>query len=174
MNRRIPPSTRSGVALIEFTVGLVAVMVTIGALVQIGLLGKYRTDTMITATREASISGLDGEGEFQTMPRYILTWTDGEDDSRHSEDDARVMGSADAFQTTLTQTALPRDLSQYLPDAPLADVDTPERLILQFRMVQGASTRTGIDLLPVVRNWIYRRDSMNIRSEAWSVRLGDL
>ena len=166
--------SRAGVALIEFTVGLIAVIVAVGAMVQLGLLGMHRTDTMITATREASLGAMAEEQDYQAMPDYMITWSDGDDDSRHSEDDNRVIGSPDAFQNALSNTARPGDLSNYLPDAPLADITSPERLIMQFRMVRGVSTHVGVDLLPVVRNLVYREDSLNIRSEAWSVRTRDL
>lgn len=166
--------SRSGVALIEFTVGLIAVIVAVGAMVQLGLLGMHRTDTMINATREASVGAMAEEQDFQAMPDYMITWSDGEDDSRHSEDDNRVIGSADGIHEALSNTARPGDISNYLPDAPLADINNPERLIMQFRMVRGVSTHVGVDVLPVVRNLVYREDSLNIRSEAWSVRTRDL
>ncbi len=165
---------RAGVALIEFTVGLIAVIVAAGALVQLGLLGMHRTDTMISATREASLGAMAEEQEFQAMPDYMITWSEGDDDSRHSEDDNRLIGSAEPFQHALSNTARPRELSNYQPDAPLADITSPERLIMQFRMVQGVATHVGVDLLPVVRNLVYRENSLNIRSEAWSVRTRDL
>ena len=41
-------------------------------------------------------------------------------------------------------------------------------------MVVNFATHVGVDLLPVVRNLVYREDSLNIRSEAWSVRTRDL
>ena len=171
---RMRNPSRAGVALIEFTVGLVAIMVAVGALVQLGLLGMHRTDTMLTATREASLGAMAEEQDYQTLPDYMITWSDGDDESRHSEDDNRVVGSADSFHNALSNTARPRDLANYLPDAPLADIDNPERMLLQFRLVRGVASHVGVDLLPVVRNLVYREDSLNIRSEAWSVRTRDL
>ena len=166
--------SRSGIALIEFTVGLIAIIVAVGSIVQLGLLGMHRTDTMINATRAASVSAMAEDQEFQALPDYMLTWSTGDDDARPSEDDNRVIGSVEPVHTTISNTAQSRELSNYVPDAPLADMRNAERFVMQFRMVQGVSTHVGVDLLPVIRHLVYQEDSLNIRSEAWSVRTRDL
>ena len=45
----------------------------------------------------------------------------------------------------------------------------PDRLLEQDSLVQGSDSKVGVRLLPVVRKWIYRRDTLTVRATSWSV-----
>ena len=96
-------------------------------------------------------------------------WIEGDDGFRHSADDSRRMGDPALVATEIGEAALPGEIRRYDDETPLALVDDPERLAEQDFLVQGSATKVGIRLLPVVRKWVYRRDTLTVRAESWSV-----
>jgi hypothetical protein len=154
--------------MMEFVVGLVATFCLVGGMVQLGLLALERSNAMISATAAAGERALADEHEPQPID-YVTDWREGDDTFRHSADDTPRGGDAGFIAEEIGAAARPDRIRRYAPDHVLATVDDPERLIEHDSLVPGSASRVGIRLLPVVRKWIYRDDTVTVRAEAWSV-----
>jgi hypothetical protein len=163
----------SGQAIAEFVVGLVAVMCLTGAMVQLGLLTLERSNAMVSATAVVSQKAV-ADQYTPTAVQYVTNWTRGDDNHRHSEDDASQGGDPAEIADTAGRYSLPDLVSRYDDDSPLASADDPALMVEEDSLVQGSVSKVGIRMLPVVRNWIYRDDSITIRSEAWGVWTRDI
>ena len=161
-------TANAGQAILEFVVGLVATMCLVGAMVQLGLLALERSKAMIDATGEAAEKSI--EPTFALLPTdYTQNWREGDDEFRHSEDDTQMVGDPSLITSQIGEAALPSRIRAYDDDNALAYADDPERLVEQDALVKGSASKVGIRLLPVVRKWIYRRDTLTVRAESWSV-----
>ncbi len=167
MRARVSSHT-SGQAMLEFVVGLVATLCVIGAMIQLGLLALERSTAMVDATGEAAEKSI--EPDFTLLPTdYTQNWREGADAFRHSADDTQESGDPSLITEQIGEAALPSRIRAYDDDSPLAHADDPERLVEQDALVKGSASKVGIRLLPVVRKWLYRRDTLTVRAESWSV-----
>lgn len=161
-------SSRSGQAMAEFVVGIVATICVFGGMVQLGLLALERSDAQIAATAEASEKAV--ADDYTPIPvDYTVAWLPGDDAYRHSADDSAVSGDAAAIAERIGERSRPGWIRRYDDDTAFAQADDPAMLVEEYGMVRGSASNVGIELLPVVRHWIYRDDSITIRADAWSV-----
>lgn len=165
---RTASSSRAGQAMAEFVVGLVATICVFGGMVQLGLLALERSDAQISATASASEKAI--ADEYLPVPvDYTVAWLPGDDAYRHSADDAAVSGDPAAIAERIGERSRPGWIRRYDDETAFAQADDPAMLVEEYGMVRGSDSSVGIELLPVVRNWIFRENSITIRADAWSV-----
>ena len=162
---------KSGQALVEFVVSIVAVIVLVAGLVQIGLLTKVHTDVMQEAREKA------GELVLSPMPMgmapdYIGKWEDGPDGVNYSSDDEAAGGNLAGFQGMTIAGAQPRRLYDQVGDNEFYRL-IGDPLLVMNGFVKGSSTRT-VELLPAMRSLLYGTDSTDVKCDVWMVNGGGL
>ena len=162
---------RDGQAIVEFIVGLVAVLVLFAGLMQVASLTKTHTDTMVNARRLAAQQAMiDVDGP--TSPDYIEDWRVGSDRKPYTRDDGFGTGDAVAFNDRIV------DKAAMAPDWSVVDGITGNRIsglhgqaapVSLFGLVRGADSRS-VDLLPAVQHLIYDAPSIRVRCDVWMPR----
>jgi hypothetical protein len=167
-------SSRSGQAIVEMLVGLVALLVLITGLIQVEALSSGQTATMVQARRLAGLAAINGSNLAFT-PKFIAKWQVGPDGKRYTKDDVVTSGDTAEFENTIVNKASP-DASEWtgIIDSVAPGSRENELSVIhqsgmpqaQFGFVKGSDS-TNVDLLPAVQDLIYRADSIKIVSDVW-------
>ncbi len=156
----------AGQAMVEFVVTLVAVLVLITAILQIGQLGLLHSKTLHDARDRAGALSLLPNPTL-AGPDYISDWTPGEDGAVYSRDDRSRSGLSGGFEAGVVQPAHPQILADHLwgnPVSALAGNPFPQ---LNFGLIQAQFTATNSSL-PVVRRLFYAADPIEVEGRAWA------
>jgi len=167
-----PDGGRAGQAMVEFVVALVAILVLFAALVQFSRMGSAHTRTMMAARREAGLLALASAPSL-SGPDYILDRTRGADGAKFSRDDGHIDAMAGVFSAQLVGYADPGDLNVRRPGNAISVLYNNPFPQLQFGLVRGFDTET-ITLLPVIRNLVYRSNTIDVEGEAWMTWTHDM
>lgn len=166
---RRDPRPRQGQALVEFLIGIVAVLVLTGFLVQWTQLARAHRDTMTEARRQAGRFALAGI-LVPSNPDYIRSWYPGEDNSTYSRDDYHRAGDQGAFRDIYTAPIAPvpaeATTMARVPHNPLQDLTDAGSPVNAFGLFSRRAT-DEVPLLPVVRHLLYRDESIRLESEVW-------
>lgn len=164
--------SKSGQAVVEFCVGIIAVLAVFGGLFQLAELCKARMNNRVDATeRAARASAGDFDGST-SVPSYISQVTVGDDEYAYSEDDQRIAGdSEEAYRRMVTR--MRPDLARiYESGSDIAALGNGYEMRANMGLVRGSAAEYNIPILPVVRRLIYDADNVDLESEVWTTRLG--
>lgn len=165
MRHSIDIGNRSGQAMTEFVVALVCILVLVAGVIQIAVLGLRHSRLMSEARRDAGQRALLDESPF-SAPQFVASCTVGDDGIAFSRDDGKTAGDSGDLTVGVASHAHPDDLQDLRPDNPvsiLAGSDFPQTM---FGFVEGEKT-DSVDLIPIVRELIYRKDSLELKGTAW-------
>jgi hypothetical protein len=158
-----------GQAVVEFVIGIVAVLALTGFLVQWTQLTRAHRDTMTEARRQAGRLALSGI-LVPANPDYIRSWYPGEDASTYSRDDYHRAGHQGEFRGVFTAPIAPSSPEATVmgrvahnPVRDLANAGTPVNVFGLF----SRRAADDVPLLPVVRHLLYRDESIFLESEVW-------
>lgn len=167
--------TKSGQALTEFCVCLIAVLTVIGGIFQLGLLGLARTEARVEATNSATLRSMfDSDVTGLSIPRYIDRMADGTDGRTYSEDDYGIGGNEQRAYDELIASSRPDILYGYAPDNDFAEMGDSFEMMIGMGLVRGTGSEYGLPVLPIVRRLFMNQNSVDIRVEAWMVRTGEI
>lgn len=167
--RRTGRCPRSGQAMIEFIIALVAILAVCAGLLQVATLTKAQTDVMFDARHDAAkdmfalalpTSGADYIGHWQTGPDgKPMTADDTANSADGSEFAAKVVGKAvaDAADWPTIEEA---------PDATFLALRGNGAPVNQFGLI-GAKKSRSVDLLPAVQHLLYNADSIDVEANVW-------
>lgn len=158
--------TTSGQAIVEWIVALVAILVLVSALLQIGRLGILHSATLHDAREHAGGLSLLPTPSF-SGPDYIAHWSTGPDESPYSRDDTPIAGWSAGFEAGVVQPAHPDVLAIHRPGNPISALAGNPFPQMNFGLIQAQRTATNATL-PVVRNLIYDAASIEVQGEAWA------
>ena len=162
-------SGREGQALIEFSVGLLAMIIVLGMLAQIGLLGKARTETYLQATKEATENSIDNTLSVPVVggPSYLAAMEVGDDGAKYSADDEEDGGDPSLVSGYILVHSTPDRLQSFAgPNRVSRAALGGGTMISQFELTRGRDTES-VQLLPVVRRQMYRGNSIEMESEVF-------
>lgn len=173
MNRDIQHGTRhtnrSGQAMIEFVVGLIAVMVLFAGLIQIASLTKVDTDVMVSARREAAERAMSDPTMLSTAD-FIDDVLEGDDDARYSADDDHTTTSPDDFLAYIVDPSASSeaewDIIDDVPDNNFTLIRSSAAPAYELGMVHGDASDT-VPLISAVQKLIYDDDAIDIESTVW-------
>ena len=160
---------KDGTALVEMTVGLVALLAVFAGMLFIARLGRERTQTLQEARAKAGRFAMaqtfisDNPG-----PDYIYDWSKGDDDRKHSADDEVIHGSASEVYGSIVGVAKPGDLRRLAPDSSLSRL-SGDNFVTGLGLVHGQEKSDRIPLPPVIRHLLYDAESVRIESDAWLI-----
>lgn len=170
-------AARQGQALVEFVVGLVAVLALLAGLLQLASLGtawiEAHAEARTAAARRAILDAAPGGA----VPRYLRDWEPGPDRRRHTRDDVALTGNPVPFQSVVVGAAVSgphhREILERVPrDRITALYDGPAPASL-FGLVSGTGTR-DVPTLPAVRSLLYRADRIALQETVWMTRTGGI
>lgn len=160
-------SGKSGQALLELTVGLVAILVLFAVIVQLGRLQRAHTETLMEARAEAGERALQGSYTITLPgPDYIRDWEPGNDEKAYSRDDTPQLGTAATLANNILSIAQPQQLAEYVPDNPITEYSTSVNMDA-FSLVNGTAQSEDIALLPIIQRLIYSADSISMEARVW-------
>lgn len=157
---------RSGQAMVEMIVGLVALLVVFAGIVQLSILGFEQSLTLLNARAKAGQYALADVYSVETPgPRFIQDWDAGDDTSRHSVDDVATAADPTMAARILTDPSHPNRLNGYLPDNEISQLANSS-LLAGFDLVTARERSDTILLLPAVRHLLYDSDSIRLEADA--------
>ncbi|OGV79940.1 MAG: hypothetical protein A2340_00855 [Lentisphaerae bacterium RIFOXYB12_FULL_60_10] len=169
-------SFRTGQAMVEFLVAMVALMVVVAALLQSSSLGRAHTDAMLRARMEVGRRAQQAVVSMEES-RFIRDWTPGNDNRRYTRDDQPDSGMAIGFQEFVVNPTVP-DLADWailesLPDQTLPALRGASNPSRHFDLIKATESET-ITLLPAVQHLLYRSSTVTLEAEAWMPLLENL
>lgn len=147
-------------------VTLVAILVLLTAILQIGQLGILHSRTLHDARDHAGALSLLPNPTF-AGPDYIADWTPGADGATFSRDDQSRSGWAGGFESGIVQPAHPQILAGYLPANPVSPLAGNALPQMNFGLIQAHANATN-STLPIVRRLVYAADSIEVEGRAWA------
>lgn len=155
--------------MVEFLVGLVAVLVLLAGLLQIASLTKAETDTMIDARREAAEKAMSDPALLATAD-FVGDVLVGADGSTYSADDEHTTETSDDFISYIVEPSAGSASEWAIIDAVPSNSFTTIRSSAvpsyELGMVQGDAS-DSIPLISAVQKLIYDDDSIEVESEVW-------
>ncbi len=170
---RIP--RKSGQAVIEFCIGIVAMLAVIGGIFQLGRMGRGRMDARVDATRIATARSMLGEditGLY--IPNYVREMYEGSDGRSYSVDDLAIGGNTEDVYDRVVRPMNPGAVRQYAPGSPIADMEDSMEMMMGMGLVAGTGMDLNIPVLPVVRRLFFNRNTVDIQVQVWMTRTGDI
>jgi hypothetical protein len=161
------PLKKNGQAIIEFVVGLIAVLVLFAGLYQLGLLAQAHTEVMINAREEAAENVITPKLNLKQAP-YISSWNDGDDEVSYSADDESINGNIGAVSAGIVVFAHPEALGQSVGPNSISALAMAPNLLMN-NMQSGHDSSGPIKLLPAVQNLLYAAESIELECEVWLV-----
>lgn len=163
---------KDGQAIVEFVVAIVAVIVLVAAMVQIGTLSKIHTDVMAEAREEAGKHAVESLVAGSEAPDYVGSVQNGPDGVNYSADDQASPGNTFDLQSRIVDYAHPGELNDAVGDNMVTEVAASPNLAMDG-FVNGHSSKT-VQLLPVIQELVSASSSIEVKSDVWMVRLGDI
>lgn len=162
-----------GQAIVEFVIGLVAVLALLAGLFQIASLIKSHTDVMVEARRQAgelANTDLDPGQVLLSDAQYIRDWQESGDGKRYTRDDSSTPADAAAFAARFTGKAVPDAAAwSVLGQAPgdrLSALNGAPNPSPFFGLVEGYCS-TNVPLLPAARHLFYAAESVDVQCKVW-------
>jgi hypothetical protein len=164
------PSSSSGQAIIEFVVGIVAVLVVAALLFQVGRVARLHTEALLEAREEAGERAMsDAYRVALPGPDYIRDWRPGGDERRFSRDDEPVRGGWGTVSGSITVHGRPTDLNEQVAGNPISLLHTDPSPVDSFGLVNGRTETKEVEVMPVIRHLLYDAPSIEVDHEAWMV-----
>ena len=149
----------------EFVVALVCILVLLAGTIQISMLGLRHSRLMGEARRDAGQKAMLEVSPFGG-PQFIAACTVGADGIAFSRDDDKTSGDVADLTEGVARHANPDDLNDIRPNnvvSTLAASPFPHYL---FGLVESEQT-DSVELIPIMRELIYRKDTVDLKVSAW-------
>ncbi len=163
---------RSGQALIEVVVGLVAIMALLVGIVELTALLSAQSNTLIEARARAGASAMS-DASISALPDYIAEIGVGADGRAYSVDDTHTIADQGALQSTVVDRTAnePTDWNTMdrLPFSPMSALRQTAVPVTEFGLVEGTA-ETRVTLLPGVQHLLYDAQEIDVRSRVWMTR----
>ena len=162
------PRCIAGQALVEMVVGLVAMMLLLVGLLQIGRLAVAHTGAMMRA-RERADARARAEHYLQTTPQplYIYDWHPGRDGVRYTQHDVPVPGLHSPIRRDVLSVARTDEIESYLGPGPLQAIEESERISDGLMMVQGRARSESVPIYPLMRRLVVRDEVLSMQHSVW-------
>ena len=159
----------SGQAMIEFIVGLIAVLALAAGLLQLATLTRAHSDAMVKARAEAGELAMM-DANLISNAEFIRDWREGSDKRRHTRDDQTTAGDVRGFDNNIVAHAAPDQAAWTILDTVPADAlpalhgepDPASR----FGLVHGHAS-DNVALISAVQSYLYRADHIDVVADVW-------
>lgn len=162
---------KSGQAIAEFVVGILAILIVLSAILQLNTLTREDTRTMLEARAAAGAAALSDDyfAPVSPGPSYLQDWQTGPDGNAYTRDDQPVRGNASLLSGGVITHMHPDELDARVPGNPLSPLADSSQVLSGLGFVRGHASSAPIPLLPVTRNLVFGRDSITLESQVFLV-----
>jgi len=166
---------KNGQALVEFCIGLVALLTVFVGIILLGKLGLARTEARVEATRRANQAIDLGPNTVVQLPNYVRGIDAGIDNRPYSQDDVSLSGNPLNTLLTLAQPNHQIELRSHAPGNQLAELGSSNDFMSSSGLVgRSVNQRVPIENHPIIRRLFFNQNMVNLTVTVWSVRTGDL
>ena len=159
---------RSGQAILELVVGLIAMVVLFMGMLQIQALARAHTRALSGAREEAGADAIAGSYMLRHgQPRFIQDWQAGPDQARYSQDDVAQPANPGGSVQGIVRYAHPADLRVYVPTNPVSDMADSGRVLTDMYLTHGHEASDSIPLYPIIRSLVYGASDIQMQGNAW-------
>lgn len=167
---------RGGQAIVEFVVGLIALLTLLTMVFQGVVLTKEHTDAMVEARAEAgtrAISALSG----LSSPDYISEVDAGEDWRQYTQDDVKLGGSHMALDRDIIDRTVVNSsdwsIIESSPRSKFNELRSMVSPVDAYGLVSGEASRT-VTLSEAFRMLIWDKESITIDVNVWMTHTDDI
>ncbi len=159
----------AGQAMIEFVVGLVAILAIAGLLFQLAQFARRHTLAMIEARERAGQAAMDDIYRLTLPgPKYIGDWQEGPDGIRYSADDTPTSANPGIVRDPFVKHVDPARLDAWVGENPISLLNTGP-VLSNFAFVHGRAEAEPVPVLPVVRHLLYNKEVIDVEFNTWLV-----
>ncbi len=159
---------RSGQALAEMVVGLVAIMLLVVGLLQIGALSREHTKTLLDARAEADMLAMSPvHAEHLMGPGFIQDWEEGIQGVRYTQKDRALPGDPQSILSNVVDHALPPALYRAVGEQRVHRLSESLTVTDGFEFVRGHSYGERVEMLPIMRRLVTPEESLRMEHEVW-------
>ena len=171
--RAASAAKRTGQAVVELVITLLAVLVILGGLLQLLVLAHADTATMAEATAAAADSASTA-GAFAESFTPVRDWRPGRDGQILTRDDEEVKGSVAGFRSDIASRTFPAGDSSSLDDASSTDIRSFSELgaTASFGFVH-ARAEQDVEVLPLSGPLFGLRRAQT-GNDVWMVKVNDI
>lgn len=167
-----PCRARSGQALMEMVVALVAVAVVVAALLQITALSRAHLQMINAARAEAAMYAMAPEYRSGApMADLIVNWELGPDGRPMTADDRAVVTGAGGVRSRVLRHARPEELNRVVPGNPVTAAAWNDPLPAAFGLVRSVQLSDPVPMIPIARHLLYDAESIRVEGDATTVWL---
>ncbi len=155
--------------MVELVVGLVSLLVLFGGILVLGRLSRAQTHAMMEARHDAGNQAMSDAAPF-SGPLYIESRTVGGDGVTYSRDDGSTLADVADLQGRVIEYGHPDDLDKVVAGNRISALSQPKTAFpyLMFGFTHGEQSETiALTNMPIVRDALYRADSIEVKGEAW-------
>ena len=169
--------SKSGQALAEFVIGLIAVL-TLAACLRVGSnMITAHSDAMAMARSEAATAASLGIDALSDA-RYIHEVTDGKDKRQYTKDDESTTANGAEFNSIIVDRTVSADsdwdILNQSPNNRISKLHGNMNPSTAFGLVQGSYKKTvPIDQIPAVR-FFYNAQTMEVECNVWMTQINGL
>lgn len=149
----------------EFTVALVCLIVLAAGIIQISAMGVKHSGLMEKAREEAGRKAMQEASPFGGA-EFIQACTVGDDGIAYSKDDGKESGDVSLLSAGIIGYSHPTDLNRIRPDNAVSITAASAFPQLMFGLTEGEA-EDHVDVIPIVRQLLYRRDTVDLKGKAW-------
>lgn len=155
--------------MVELMVGMVSLLVLVAVIAQLAIFVRAGHETAVRAREQAGELAL-ADSWISATATYIGEIGYGPDAKPYTRDDEfRAADSSAYYSRILDPTATdPTDWNvlDAIPGNAFSDLHASQNPISIFGLLRGQESET-VELLPAVRNLLYREDSIQIEETVW-------
>ncbi|WFB35639.1 pilus assembly protein [Kiritimatiellota bacterium B12222] len=167
--------SKSGQAMVEFCIGLIAILTVVAGTIQLGRMGLARMEARVDATGTVSALSMNsGSTSIRLVRNYIQENTEGLDGRTYSMDDTSTIGNAAEVYDQLLRNNHPQLLHRYAPNNTLASIQNSIDLMGETALVSSTSYEYDIPVMPIIRKLIFNQETVDLEVSSWTIRTGDL
>ena len=167
-DRRLRAVGTAGQSLVELVVGLLAVVLVLIGILQIGRLSMEHTQVLMDAREEADeIASADFFTPSEPGADYLWRVAEGPDERSYSVDDRRIPGEPGEIVDSVVAHAAPSALREWMPANALAAIENPATFMGAFDLMSGGSASERVELYPIIRRAVVDDDYIRLRRVVW-------
>jgi len=156
-----------GQAMVEFAVALVAIIILVAAMLQIGSLTVQHTHTMTEARRLASQQAMNPATPLIALDaQQIMDWNVGQDRHHYTPDDTAQGSSWMIVPDPVLSAAHPDNLAILVPSNAVSALSGGGLPAEVCGLVKGAHAQQ-VDILPIIRRLVYDGAFITVESKTW-------
>jgi len=157
-----------GQAMIEMVVGLLAMMLLMVGLLQIGRFSIAHNRAQLTARERADRQAIQPTyTPPMAQPVYMRDWDEGVDGVRYTQHDVPVLGAAPEVGTEILVHAHPAQVSAYTDSQPWNDLQASPQVMESLRFVRGFARSAEIPVYPLMQRLVVHDESLSMEQTVW-------